>query len=272
MKFHFNFLKTAAVVFSLLFAFGTASAQSSTSPTLKRIAKSQTLKVGMTASQAPFSMKNRDGKTIGMDVDLANLLAASMGVELEIVEMPFAELLDAVEGGDVDIVLSGMTATLERNMRVAFVGPYYLSGMSILTTSSTLAKVNNPAELNVANIRLAAMKGTTSEQFVKEILAEATLTSTRDHAAAVALLREGKVGAVIADAPTVALTVLRNPDAGFVGSQPLTLEPIGIAVAPGDALMLNLVSNYMDALTATGAQEALIKKWFGDASWMAQVP
>ena len=54
--------------------------------------------------------------------------------------------------------------------------------------------------------------------------------------------------------------------------QPLTLEPIGIALAPGDPLLINLVQNYMQALAATGALEALQAKWFNNAAWMAQMP
>jgi len=57
-----------------------------------------------------------------------------------------------------------------------------------------------------------------------------------------------------------------------VVSEPLTLEPIGIAVAPGDPLLVNLVSNYTEALAATGVMEALIRKWFENAAWLAQVP
>jgi len=256
----------------MLLAFSNVSAQGSSSPTLQRIAKTETLKVGMSAAQPPFNLKNRDGNTIGMDVDLAGLLAVSMGVKLEIVELPFADLLGALEAGKVDLVVSGMTATLERNTRVPFVGPYYISGMSILTTSQALAAAQSTEQLNQSDLRLAVLKGSTSEKFAKTFLGKAKITSTRDHAEAVALLKEGKVGAVIADAPVAALSVLRNPDAGFVVSDPLTVEPIGIAVAPGDPLLVNLVENYVDALAATGALEALIKKWFSDSSWMAQMP
>ena len=266
------FFRVTVVALSLFVAFGTASAQESSSTTLQRIAKTETLKVGMTGTQPPFNVANRSGKIIGMDVDLAGLLAVAMGVKLEIVELPFAELLPALETGKVDLVVSGMTATLDRNMRVAFVGPYYLSGMSILTTSEKLAQAQSAAELNESDIRISAMRGSTSEQFVKAMLPKAKYKAAKNHEEAVQMLSEGKIGAVVADAPVAALTVLRNPEAGFVVSEPLTIEPIGIAVAPGDPLLVNLVSNYMAALAATGALEALTAKWFGNAAWMAQLP
>ena len=56
---------------------------------LDRIAKTETLRVGMSGSQPPFNVHNRDGDLIGMEVDIANLLAGAMNVKLEIVEKPF---------------------------------------------------------------------------------------------------------------------------------------------------------------------------------------
>ena len=262
-----------ALVTTALLSVSVASAQDKSSPVLKRIAKTNTLRVGMTASQAPFNVKNRDGKTIGMDVDLAQLLANSMGVELELVEMPFAQLLPALEDGDLDMVMSGMTATLQRNTRVPFVGPYFITGISILTTSDALAAAESAEELNQGGLRIAALKGSTSEDFAEKVLNKPDMTATDTHAEAVQLLKDGKVDAVVADATVCALSILRNPDADLVTlTRPLTLEPIGIALAPGDALLINLVQNYLQALEATGALEALEAKWFGNAAWMAQVP
>ena len=73
--------------------------------------------------------------------------------------------------------------------------------------------------------------------------------------------------------PICRLSVLQNPDAGLVTlNTPLTIEPIGIALPPGDSLLLNLVENYLDALQSTGVLEAVTQKWFADSTWLIQVP
>jgi len=273
MKTRFWFTKMVAVMATLMLAVTADSAANNPSPILKRIGQTNILRVGMTGTQAPFNMTNRDGKLIGMDVDLSQLLANAMGVELEIVEMPFAKLLPALEDGDVDLVLSGVTATLQRNTRVAFVGPYFVSGTSILTKAATLESIDTPEELNRGERRIAVLKGSTSEEFAENVLNKPVITATDTHAEAVQLLRDDKVDAVVADGPTCALSILRNPDAGFVTlNKPLTIEPIGIAIAPGDPLLINLVQNYMQALAATGALDALQAKWFKNGAWMAQIP
>lgn len=240
---------------------------------LDRIAESNTLRVGMTGTQPPFTVRNKNDQLMGMDVDLARVLADTIGVQLELVELPFAELLPALDSGKVDMVISGMTATLQRNMRVAFVGPYYVSGKSMLTRSATVAQIKESGDLNRESFRIATLAGSTGEQFLKRAAPEATVVPVRDYDAGIKELNEGNVEAFLADAPIIRLTAMRYPDAGFVQlDKPLTIEPIGIALPPDDALLLNLVDNYLRALDSAGGLEAMRKKWFASANWLVQLP
>jgi polar amino acid transport system substrate-binding protein len=257
--------------FIVTLPFG-ANAAADQSPVLSRIAESQTIRVGMSAGQPPFNVTNREGKIIGMDVDLAGLLAAALEVELEIVEMPFNQLLPALESGKVDLVMSGMTATLQRNMRAAFVGPYHITGKSILARSETIAALGSN-ELNKEDLRIAALKGSTSEDFVRKVAPNATLVATETYDDAIDLMLANKVELFVADASIIMLSMLRWPDAGLTAAnKPLTIEPIGIAVPASDPLLMNLIENYMTALEASGALEQLHKKWFQSGGWLMQLP
>jgi polar amino acid transport system substrate-binding protein len=241
--------------------------------TLTRINKTETLRVGMTGSQPPFNFRSKDGDLMGMDVDLARLLAGAMGVRLEIVPIPFTGLLDALEAGEVDIVLSGVTATLQRNLRVAFVGPYYVSGKSLLTKSSTLASIEASDEINQKALSIATLRGSTGETFVKRVAPKASLEAVLNYDDGIELLLNDEVDIFLADAPIIQLTALRYADADLVQlKRPLTVEPIGIALPPDDPLLLNLVENYLDAVTATGGLEALHKKWFENGAWLVNLP
>ena len=97
---------------------------------LNKIMKSGELKVGITGTQPPFSVESKKGDLMGFEVDLANLLAESMGVGVTFVRLPFGDLLGALESGKADAVMSGMTITIERNLKAAFVGPSVVSGKS----------------------------------------------------------------------------------------------------------------------------------------------
>jgi len=99
---------------------------------LDRIVQKGELTVGTSGNQLPFSVTTKEGDIMGLDADLATLMAAAMGVKVKFNTMPFSELLPALKAGKVDVVLSGMTITPERNLKVAFVGPYFISGKSII--------------------------------------------------------------------------------------------------------------------------------------------
>ena len=163
-----NLVLGLALGTGLLAASTTVEAQES--PVLSRIVESGTLRVGMSATQPPFNVRGRSGQMLGLEVDLANLIAGAMGVELEIVNRPFGELLGAMEDGAVDMVMSGMSITPRRAQTSAFVGPYMLSGKSILTKSTTLAAVSNTEDLNTPEIRLAALSNSTSQEFAEKYI------------------------------------------------------------------------------------------------------
>ena len=78
---------------------------------------------------------------------------------------------------------------------------------------------------------------------------------------------------MIADLPACILAILRNPDAGLVTlEEPLSVEPMGIAVSAKDPRFYNLIDNYIDAIEATGILSALRQKWFEDDSWLEELP
>ena len=88
-----------------------------------------------------------------------------------------------------------------------------------------------------------------------------------------ALLIAGKVDGVVADMAVTKLAVLRNRDSGLVTlKQPLTLEPVGIAVSKDDPEFQNLVDNFLGAFEKTGVLGQLRKKWFEDGDWIAALP
>jgi ABC-type amino acid transport substrate-binding protein len=80
---------------------------SSPSPVIDRIVQSGELRVGTSGTQPPLSATAKDGSLMGFDIEIANAMAKAMGVKLTLVPMDFADLLSAVQKGDVDMVLSG---------------------------------------------------------------------------------------------------------------------------------------------------------------------
>jgi polar amino acid transport system substrate-binding protein len=163
--------------------------------------------------------------------------------------------------------------TPERNMQFAFIGPYFVSGKAVLTKSQTLAQVQDAENFDQENLTLVALAGSTSEQFVKDVLPKARLTTVDDYDIAVQMVRDDKVQAMVADRPICVISVLRHPNSGLTTTaRPLTLEPIGVAVPPDDPLFVNFMTNLFGAIEVTGGFELLTEKWFENSGWLAAMP
>jgi ABC-type amino acid transport substrate-binding protein len=162
-----------------------------------------------------------------------------------------------------------MTITPERTKRVAFVGPYYTSGKSLLTRSPELAAATVAPDLDSSELRLGALKGSTSETFVSNTLTEARLLATTSLDEAIQKVIDGDVDALVADRETCAYAVLRHPDAGLLaGDASFTVEPMGIAVPLDEPRLANLIQIYLNALDERGTLERAKAFWLKDPAWV----
>ena len=258
-------------------ALATVALLASVSPvfagaTMDRINKSGVMRVGVSGGQPPFNMTTKSGEIIGLEVDLARALAAMMGVKVELVQTDFADLLGAVEKGKIDLALSSLTMTAERNRRVAFAGPYFISGKGLITTSAALAKADDPSDVS-SGYTVVALDGSTSLSVLQKIATDSKVVAVKNYDKGIEMVISGKADAMLADFPICLVAALKNPDAGIQGViSPLTFEPLGAAIAGDDSLFLNLVQNYFDALEGTGLMGLLRVKWFDDGSWLDQLP
>ncbi len=261
-------------ILALIFFTGCAemqqgSSSTSASPVLDRIQKRGELIVGTMGNMPPLNMTSKDGEIFGLEPDLAKMMAGAMNVKVKFVTKPFSELLPALQAGEVDMVLSGMTITPERNMKVAFVGPYFISGKAFLTKVKTIAMAKKTAEVNSPNTKLVALKDSTSQAFAEAVLDKTTLFTTGTYDEAVDMVLQDKVQAMIADYPICVVSVFRYPEAGLLSViTPLTYEPIGIAIPANDPLLMNWTTNTLNSIEASGNLDQLRLKWFARGAWL----
>jgi polar amino acid transport system substrate-binding protein len=261
------------LIVTLIGVISSGLALAADSPIIDRILSNGVLKVGMSGNQAPMNARNNDDQLIGLEVDLANMLAAAMEVKVEFVIKPFPELLPALKSGEVDIVMSGMTITAKRSADVSFVGPYMLSGKSILTKSDLLAAADEAGDINEEHLTVTALKDSTSETFVNQYLPKVTLVTSDDYDKAVKMVIDGQADVLVADMPVCVTSVLKYPEADLVTlTRPLTVEPFGIAIPATDAQFLNLLENYLKTLEAMEVLDDLKRKWLDNGAWVSTIP
>ena len=245
----------------------------SSSPVLERIADRGKLIVGTAGSMPPLNMTTQSGEIIGIEPDIATYIADSMGVTLTMQAMPFHKLLPALEAGEIDMVMSNMTITGKRNLKVAFVGPYFLSGKSILTKDITIASLTDYNELNNPETTMAALKSSTSQQVVEGLLPKAKLVATETYDEAVKLVIDGKVNALVADYPICLISTFRFPEHELLTLlKPFTFEPIGIAIPANDPLLVNWLQNFFISLKGSGKLKTITSHWLDNGSWLKLLP
>ena len=239
----------------------------STSSHLARIMQKSEFVVGTTGDMPPLNMTTKNGEVIGFE-----MMADAMGTDLKVKTMSFHELLPALELNKVDIVISGMTITPVRNLRFAFVGPYFISGKAFLAKSETIANVSDATEINSPSTKVTTLKGSTSEAFVKAVMPKAQLFATDNYDQAIQLVLQDKVHALVADYPICIISVFRYPEAGFVSVHTmLTYEPYGIALPSNDPHFINWIENFIEILDDSGQLQRLENKWFGNGDWVNKV-
>ncbi len=261
---------TALSLFLVLLSVTACShLQSASSTNLDRITQGGVLKIGTAANMPPLNMLNKNDQPMGLDVDLANYLAAAMGVELELVIKPFPELLPALEAGEVDMVISGLTITPERNLNVAFVGPYHVTGKALLTKFESIVAYENTGRLNSEALAFTALESSTSAELVEHLMPKSRLVTATNYEDAINLVLNDKVDALVADYHVCVVSLLRYPDQGLVSKiTPFTYEPLGIAIPPGDAQLINWLNNFLHMMQASDELANLKAKWIKNPSWI----
>ncbi|MCR9094441.1 MAG: transporter substrate-binding domain-containing protein [bacterium] len=232
-----------------------------------------TLRVGTSGTQPPLTMKNQRGDLIGLDIELAQALADAMQVDLELVETPFAELLPNLEAGRIDLVISSLTITPARNARVAFAGPYMISGSSLLSRADLVDSLADASAMNAAERSWAALRGSTGEALILDLFPLATYIPLEDAGAAVAQISSGEIDGLFADVPFVQFQLARHPGLGLASlPAPFTTEPLGVALPPNSPLFANLVQNYLNTLEYTGELMQLKMHWMSAGDWLSEMP
>jgi polar amino acid transport system substrate-binding protein len=245
----------------------------SNSPVLDRITANGELVVGTAADMPPLNMTTKDGEIIGLEPDIAAIMAESMGVKLNLKAMQFHELIPALEAGKIDMILSGMTITQQRNMKVAYVGPYFKSGKGILTKRPSMAKAQTPEDVHDPRKSLVTLRSSTSEEFVNKNMPKVKHVSANSYDEAVQMVLDDKVDAMFADYTICVVSVFRYPKTGLLTVvSPLTYEPIGIALPDNDPLFVNLVDNFLQTMKDGGLLEELTWEWFEKADWLSKLP
>ena len=237
--------------------------------TLDDILDRGTLRVGMEPGYMPFEMTNKKGEIVGFDVDMAKHMAKAMGVKLELVSTAWDGIIPALITKKFDILMSGMTLTQGRNLKISFAKPYIVIGQSILIDKKLAGEIKSYKDLNNKKYQVASKLGTTGEQATKRMIPKATYISFETEQEGVMDLLNGKVDAFVYDLPFNAIAFAEKGQKKLVLlDDPFTYEPLAWAVNKKNADFINWLDNFLIQAKNDGTYDKIYKKWFLSDKWL----
>ena len=228
---------------------------------------SGTLRVGTDASYAPASSFASDGRTVvGFEPDLLASVGRVLGVEVELVTLPFDGLLDDVAAGRIDVAMSAMTDTPERQVKADFVN-YFSAGTSIL-----VRRGNPRAILELGDLcgrKVAVERGTVQVDMVERSQHRCGATPIQvlampDNAQALLELRTGRADAVLSDYPPAAeLANGTRTRAYYQLAADTQYEPglYGAAVAKDRPRLRDAVHGALERIVNSGEYTRILTSW-----------
>ncbi len=264
-----NVKKVAALLLACTLILGLcacgSSGSSSAAPKTKldQIKEAGVLKLGTSADYPPCEYHVEiDGKDtiIGYDIDIANYIADSLGVKLEITDMAFDSLLIALQKGDFDMVIAGMSKTDERAKSADFTDPYYSEEQVILVRKedADLYKTTDDLEGKVIGVQT----GTVEVPYAIEYTGDANVVQLVKAGDVVMELQNHKIDVAYIDP---------NPSRAFAsGNDDLVVLDIGIGViSEGQAIAIQKGNpewlEYLDKIVDEMQEKGLIDKYIGEA-------
>ncbi|RLB61971.1 MAG: amino acid ABC transporter substrate-binding protein [Deltaproteobacteria bacterium] len=230
------------------------------------------LRVGMEPGYMPFEMTNQKGEIIGFDVDMAKGIAKAMGVKLELVNTAWDGIIPALLTKKYDMIMSGMTITQERNLKVNFALPYIVIGQTILIKKEIAEDVQFYRDLNNKKYKVGSKLGTTGEKATKRLIPNCTYISFDTEAEGITDLVNGKIDAFVYDLPYMEIAYKQKSEGKLVYlDKPFTYEPLGWAVRRGDFDFINWLNNYMIQVRSDGTYDKIYAKWIQSDAWLQQI-
>ena len=257
--------KALPITILLLCALPFASA--ATARSLQQVLNQGTLRVGV-ALAAPWTLRGESGELTGFEIDVANKLAEDMQVRAELLVYAFADLIPALEAGEIDVIAAGLTIPPERALHVNFSQPYVSAGISLATNLTRTASVARFEELNAETYKIAAVENSVGAELARRLLPQADLVVFASIETASEALLAGAVDAYLEDEPVPTFLALEHGDTIDIPvARPLLETHAGFAVGKGDPDFLAFLNAWITAREADTWLPTTHRYWFRTLAW-----
>lgn len=243
-------LMLAAAVFLMA---GAAQAQ-----TTDEIVKRGKILIGVCTEAVPVCFLDEKQESVGFEIDLAKMLGERMGVEVEFVKVPGASRIQYLLAGKVDILIAFLGVTPERALQVDYSQPYFVSDSNVLASADV--KIGSYEDLK--SLRVAVVRGTTSDRFLTKRLGEGGVLRFDDTPSMYQALISGQIDVVTDTLLNAAQMMKSNPDIKLEKKFAMFSQINGIAIRRDNQNLLNWLNNFVGFAKASGELGVMYEKWF----------
>jgi polar amino acid transport system substrate-binding protein len=224
--------------------------------------KGEELVVGMDLSYPPFETIDEKGQPTGISVEIAQGLADSLHKHLRIENIPFTGLIPTLQKGNIDCVISSLTANEERRKSIDFSEPYLKTGLALLVRKDS--SITDAKTLDLPGRTVAVRQGTTGEAWAKANLKQARVLTVEKENSAVLEVVQGKADAFIYDQMSVWKNWQNNRDTTKAILAPLHEESWAVGLRRGNDELKSEVNTFIDQFRKSGGFDKLGDKYLKD--------
>ncbi len=228
--------------------------------TMAKIQSAGVLKVGTKFDQPLYGEKQLSGDVEGFDVEIATLVADSLGVKPDFTEAVSKNREPFLQNGTVDIVVATYTINDKRKMVVDFAGPYYVTGQGLMVAKDN-SDITGPDTLD--GKKVCSVEGSTPAERIKTEYPKAVLTTFDTYGKCAEALKNGQTDAVTTDEAILLGLVSKSPDDFKVVGKPFSEEPYGIGLKKDDTEFRTYLNDLLEASYQDGRWEKALKDTVG---------
>jgi polar amino acid transport system substrate-binding protein len=223
-------------------------------------AQNKELVVASSATYRPFAYENPSREIVGYDVDIIKAVAQKAGLQIKIVNTPWSGIFAALNNGDVDLVISGVTINDKRKQSYDFTAPYFEARQLIAVAKNSSVK----SLKDLAGKKIGVVNGSTGDDIASREFGKTNPDIRRFESTPVVISELVATGldAAIGDNGVIAFRVQEHPQLKTVSDASFPKEFFGIVVKQGNKALLDKLNAGLASVKADGSYAQIYKKWF----------
>ena len=223
------------------------------------------LRVGVSTNAPPLIFK-QGSEIVGLEAELAKKFGDYLGKSVAFIELPWEEQIPALLANKTDIIMSGMSITKMRQVRIEFSRPYFRTGQMALTRNKFLKRIPpNYYAIHGMSItaRFGVVRGTVGETFVQQNFNRAKkIVPYETSRQAVEDLVKGRIDLLIHDGPIIFLLAAENETRGLAVIRSLLSEEyLAWGIRKNDVKLLEAANNFIDMMIEKDELDPIIDRW-----------